>query len=451
MSASLASRISTYALLLLVGGRATLQQESTSTSHTIWPNSTAWTLGDGLPLHWSESNTTACGPFVQLLNGTDILLTFNGTGIALQSAGLISGREAEESPDPLTTALRATLDEQVPFILNFHGFTNYPDWELDPDLGCPIVVTLKNLDPNRLHTLRILLDFKAVPLYMLGPAEVTVPGVLEVSSSKATVSSSSNAISSTTMRRSVAIGSAVGAFALLASVIIALLVRRRFRRRATALSQPRALPPPNDVVPTRDRNPLKDKEAVPAQEPTPDAPERGESEHLRLREALEALAALQNEVQEMRQGDTAETLPEYESRMGATDITSNAQMRPGKGSTTQTLQAQIQVHGKETGAGRSTSGHNTVEGREVNADRVRPWQHLIGHEIRHSEHSGRSTGLYALSISWTPGNECVAGNEGADSSAKTTALSATVASTFTRDKRCRDGRSGQTYGFQRFD
>ncbi|KZV90371.1 hypothetical protein EXIGLDRAFT_770871 [Exidia glandulosa HHB12029] len=221
MSVALGSRISTYALLLLVGGRATLQQETTSTIHTVWPNSTAWTLGDGSPLQWSDSSTTACGPFAQL-DGTEMVLTFNGTDVTLQGYGI----KPDNAP---VFGLSAYLDD------GNRLYFDVPNRDTIAG-GCSTFATYRNLEPDKVHTLRINIDSSAILHYWMGPAE----------------------------------------------------------------------------------NPLKGKEAFLAMEPTPDArvddPEHGESESSRLREALDALAALQNEVQEMRKRDTlgVETLPDYE-------------------------------------------------------------------------------------------------------------------------------------------
>ncbi|KZV97709.1 hypothetical protein EXIGLDRAFT_764218 [Exidia glandulosa HHB12029] len=102
------------------------------------------------------------------------------------------------------------------------------------------------------------------------------------------------------------VGCVLGACGFLA-FLITVLVRRRFRRRATALAQPRALPPPSTTASVR-----KDGIQIPEAPPVACVGTSVEAaEYARLRETV---AALQNEVQELRQGNIAEWLPVYEHR-----------------------------------------------------------------------------------------------------------------------------------------
>ncbi|KZV90393.1 hypothetical protein EXIGLDRAFT_770888 [Exidia glandulosa HHB12029] len=153
---------------------------------------------------------------------------------------------------------------------------------------------------------------------------IIIPSPIITSAYTGTVSNTavgpvSPAIPGSAHRNIILVGVLVASTLLACALAVAFIIRRRIRRRAIALGQPRALRPPSAGVPVRERNPLKEKSQ--AAEASSDArihePGQGETgTDARLRAALEALAALQTEVQQLRQADIAETLPEYVSRDG---------------------------------------------------------------------------------------------------------------------------------------
>ncbi|KZV83877.1 hypothetical protein EXIGLDRAFT_777131 [Exidia glandulosa HHB12029] len=104
------------------------------------------------------------------------------------------------------------------------------------------------------------------------------------------------------------LGIAIGFCAVLAVSIIAFMLYRRYRRRAMDRGRPRPLPPPRVGAPAPSSGAIKGRDTRLPQTPTVVTGDIN-PENARV---WEALVALRNEIREMREGDTAEALPQYE-------------------------------------------------------------------------------------------------------------------------------------------